>query len=139
MAENTEMEMDPAIAAAMGFSGFGTQPGKKRKFNDDAFVDPEAANGSKTVQSEGIANGPNNLPLGEKTGHEGKTSATASSQSEGAAGETAQPAASTSGTGDDPAQPSLEALSQGVRNGRGDLVYFMPSFVEDPWKDLVRR
>jgi hypothetical protein len=30
----------------------------------------------------------------------------------------------------------LDALRRGVRNERGDLVYFLPSFVEDPWEKL---
>jgi hypothetical protein len=32
--------------------------------------------------------------------------------------------------------PSLEALRRGVKNERGDLVVFMPSFLEDPWTAL---
>ncbi|MCJ1284601.1 hypothetical protein MMC26_003935 [Xylographa opegraphella] len=31
------------------------------------------------------------------------------------------------------------ALRKGVRNEKGDLVYYDASFVEDPWKDLVGR
>ena len=29
-----------------------------------------------------------------------------------------------------------EELKNGVRNESGDMVYFKPSFLEDPWKDL---
>ncbi|KAF2747173.1 hypothetical protein M011DRAFT_477620 [Sporormia fimetaria CBS 119925] len=32
----------------------------------------------------------------------------------------------------------LNALRQGIRNSRGDLAYFLPSFVEDPWEKLER-
>ncbi len=36
-----EMDIDPAIAAAMGFASFGTKPGEKRKYNpSDGYVDP---------------------------------------------------------------------------------------------------
>lgn len=36
-----DFEIDPAIAAAMGFSGFGAQNKQKRKFDpNDGFVDP---------------------------------------------------------------------------------------------------
>lgn len=28
----------------------------------------------------------------------------------------------------------LNALRQGVKNGEGDVAYFLPSFVEDPWE-----
>lgn len=30
----------------------------------------------------------------------------------------------------------LAALRKGVKNERGDTVYFLPSFLEDPWKIL---
>ena len=31
---------------------------------------------------------------------------------------------------------SLQALRRGIRNERGDMAYFLPSFLEDPWKEL---
>lgn len=31
---------------------------------------------------------------------------------------------------------SLQALRRGVVNARGDMAYFLPSFVEDPWEKL---
>lgn len=41
MDDEDGMEIDPAIAAAMGFSGFGTKPGDKRKHNsNEGYVDP---------------------------------------------------------------------------------------------------
>lgn len=30
----------------------------------------------------------------------------------------------------------LAAYRRGVKNERGDMAYFLPSFLEDPWKDL---
>ncbi|KAF2195505.1 hypothetical protein K469DRAFT_699098 [Zopfia rhizophila CBS 207.26] len=33
-------------------------------------------------------------------------------------------------------QAELNALRQGVKSTEGDTVYFLPSFVEDPWKNL---
>jgi hypothetical protein len=35
-----------------------------------------------------------------------------------------------------PAPQELSALRRGVKNARGDMVVFMPSFIEDPWKGL---
>jgi hypothetical protein len=36
-----DMEIDPSIAAAMGFSSFGSKLGEKRKYNsNDGYVDP---------------------------------------------------------------------------------------------------
>lgn len=31
---------------------------------------------------------------------------------------------------------SLQALRRGIRNERGDMAYFLPSFLEDPWEEL---
>ncbi|KAK3080854.1 hypothetical protein LTS18_012503 [Coniosporium uncinatum] len=50
-------DIDPAIAAAMGFSSFGAQTiHKKRKYNDDSVTDVMAKPGAKT--------GANNTELG---------------------------------------------------------------------------
>jgi len=34
---------------------------------------------------------------------------------------------------------NLQALRRGVRNERGDMAYFLPSFLEDPWAKLVAK
>ena len=36
-----------------------------------------------------------------------------------------------------PSHEEMGALRRGVKNTRGDMVYFRPSFIEDPWKELV--
>lgn len=36
-----------------------------------------------------------------------------------------------------PDQQELFALRRGVKNARGDMAYFLPSFIEDPWSSLV--
>ncbi|KAF2108712.1 hypothetical protein BDV96DRAFT_652650 [Lophiotrema nucula] len=36
-------------------------------------------------------------------------------------------------------QAELAALRRGVRNEEGDMVYFQPSFVEDPWEKLEQQ
>lgn len=61
-----EEEEAAAMAAMMGFSGFGSQklPAKKRKFTTDAFVDgqePELDKGGK----KGQGSGGNTMPLGK--------------------------------------------------------------------------
>ena len=41
MEAGEDIDIDPAIAAAMGFASFGTKPGEKRKYNsNDGYVDP---------------------------------------------------------------------------------------------------
>jgi hypothetical protein len=34
---------------------------------------------------------------------------------------------------------SSQALRRGIRNERGDMAYFLPSFLEDPWAKLVAK
>ncbi|KAK1082515.1 hypothetical protein LTR33_003867 [Friedmanniomyces endolithicus] len=130
MADDEDFEVDPAIVEAMGFSGFGVQPGKKRKYDaNDTFVDPELAKDS---------NGANSLPLGlrkKESAASGLPMKPAMNEASGAGivNETpAGPLERSLGSG----QSDLQALRAGVKNERGDMVYFKPSFLEDPWKDL---
>ena len=51
MNDAEDMEIDPAMAAAMGFSSFGTKPGAKRKYHsNDGFVDPAVSSQTKSVE-----------------------------------------------------------------------------------------
>lgn len=134
-----DFEIDPAIAAAMGFSGFGTAPNKKRKYNNDGFVDPSIAKGPQGTSA-------NNLPIGERKVTKA-VEGVASSSAAAAAPETqgvpirSEPshqqaqASAAHETGPD-GRPTLQALRNGVRNERGDLAIFLPSFIEDPWAGL---
>lgn len=122
-----DSEIDPAIAEAMGFSGFGTQAGKKRKFDmNDGVADVN----NTTDKAKG--QGANALPLGMKkmTSDQQGSEALPSNISR-------TPAKVATSTADDSTNgPSLQDLRNGVRNANGDMVYFLPSFIEDPWKDL---
>lgn len=130
MDDADDMEIDPALAAAMGFSGFGTQPNnKKRKFNtNEGFVDPEIGNATLKGKGKG-ATGANNVPVGKPKPRD----ATSVVEEPDVKAAFAAPNASASTTGE---KPSLEALRHGVVDGRGDMAYFLPSFLEDPWKGL---
>jgi hypothetical protein len=58
---DTEMEIDPEIAAMMGFGSFGG--GKKRKFGaDDAFTD---ASSGKTQEPHQVVSNANAVPVAE--------------------------------------------------------------------------
>ncbi|TKA83700.1 hypothetical protein B0A55_00281 [Friedmanniomyces simplex] len=122
MSDDEDFGFNPAIAGAMGFSGFGVQPGKKRKYDaNDAFIDSGAATDTNTARAKTAGQGANSLPLGlRKTGPatEGASTKQAGHKPLG------------------PGQSDLLALRSGVKNERGDMVYFKPSFLEDPWKDL---
>ncbi|KAK4613812.1 hypothetical protein CLAFUW4_09026 [Fulvia fulva] len=123
-----DFEVDPAIAAAMGFAGFGTQPSKKRKFNkDDGFVDPEG-NAASTPQGTSA----NRLPLGEPKAMRtvGQPEMAPAIANDDASSSQAEEHNGNSGP------PSLEALRHGVKNERGDTAYFLPGFIEDPWAGL---
>lgn len=58
-------DIDPEIAAAMGFDSFGGKPSKRRKFNHDAAViDGQDSSDQHNAQS---GSGANNMPLGVRT------------------------------------------------------------------------
>ncbi|KAI7467140.1 hypothetical protein KC351_g14164 [Hortaea werneckii] len=132
MADQDDFEIDPAIAEAMGFSGFGTQPGgKKRKFDGgDAFVDPTIKKQTEAPTSSvptGSGKGANNTPLGQRPALSGVGNVASTSEShaiQGAVG------------GETSGRPDLQALRHGIKNDRGDMAYFLTSFIEDPWKGL---
>jgi hypothetical protein len=127
MADDSGMDIDPAIAAAMGFSGFGTQKtGKKRKFENETFVDPSIGQSAK-------GEGANAMPLGER---HARSSGEAIATKDGSGHDEPQQAQHAGGESRGQRLDDLEALRHGVKNARGDTVYFLPSFIEDPWKDL---
>lgn len=155
MEPKSDFEVDPALAAAMGFAGFGTQPSNlphKRKFaSHDAFVDPHI------TAAASFGTGANILPTRDlktvrivpEAGRqaEGSSLAASRAQSDGGGGEGGeggvvyaqqqqqqQPVICSGPQKDD--CPSLELLRYGVRNTKGDMVYFLPSFLEDPWAGL---
>jgi hypothetical protein len=64
-----DMDIDPAIAAAMGFASFGTKPGDKRKYNSkDGYVDPAISSQvSNTQTSSSHAENAVKVPLDPPT------------------------------------------------------------------------
>jgi len=127
------MEIDPAIAAAMGFSGFG-QTGKKRKYNgNDAFVDNQQMPGSTNTKA--AATGSNQVEVAERTVKHANTQSAHSGDNAGADA-SATPAAQPEQGGE---KSRLELLRHGIRNEQGDTAYFLSSFIEDPWKDCKVR
>lgn len=125
MDPNDDFDIDPAIAAAMGFSGFGKTPAnKKRKYDNDGFVDPSIAKGPQGTSA-------NNLPIGER-----KTTKTTETVAQVPFRPEPQQSGSKSHETGSDGEPTLQALRNGVRNERGDLAIFLPSFIEDPWAGL---
>ncbi|RMY04635.1 hypothetical protein D0867_10290 [Hortaea werneckii] len=132
MVDQDDFEIDPAIAEAMGFSGFGTQPGgKKRKFDGgDAFADPTIKKQTEAQSSSGLAGsarGANNTPLGQRSALSGLKNVAPTSEAH---------ANRSPLRGEASGQQDLQALRSGVKNERGDTAHFLPSFIEDPWKGL---
>lgn len=146
-----DFEIDPEIAAAMGFTSFGS---KRRKHHAPREDDAATDNTSKAPASTGA----NNMPLGTRSTtsdnqEERGVADTDEHQERGIAGTGAGQAAvgqepgevvdagGAQGKGDQwtpgfPSREELAALRRGVRNARGDMVVFMPSFVGDPWEGL---
>jgi len=152
--DDDDFSPDPELAAALGFSSFGAQPStKRRKYNTyDAVVDIDVPHGSAA----------NSLPLGQRppksnvnvnnaTQDPSPPSKEAGEKRENALeaadGATVLPATNpeTSSMSQDwhvqtsgPrnfSQSELHALREGVRLPGGTLTYFLPSFIEDPWKE----
>lgn len=139
MSVDDDLQIDPAIAEAMGFSGFGGQFSKKRKHDmNDTFVDPDLTSKTKTVKGRSAGKGANTLPLGSrKPGNvEPGTSIKHDEGDASGAGTVHGTLTEASGVGSDSGKADLHALRNGVVNERGDMVYFKPSFLEDPWKGL---
>jgi hypothetical protein len=149
-----DADIDPALAAAMGFSSFGAAPNKRRKVaNDgDGYIDPDISKSAST-SSKPPGTGANSVMPGARRpapvkqvptntmprpvpaallGAEAGGAQTHVSQTH--VSQASTNAVATGSTGSD--SPSLEALRHGVRNAQGDMVFFKHSFLEDPWKDL---
>jgi hypothetical protein len=142
-----DFEIDPAMAEAMGFSSFGSKRRKHAARADDAFIDDSG------TQIPAIT-GANDIPLGarvvasattQQVQEQGNTENNAASTVTMEDTQKEQPRATEARTEEVqtdnwtsgfPAPPELSALRRGVKNARGDMVVFMPSFIEDPWKGL---
>lgn len=163
MSDHEEVEVDPDMAAmGFNFSSFGAAPStKRRKYNhNDAVVD--VANNASTTPNPTIR-GSNALPLGQKRDRKDVASASevgggpveAVVEANENAAEAADVAGAraplpshhnaasasilqnwdvaTQGTRQYSAA-ELAALREGVTTANGHVAYFLPSFVEDPWK-----
>lgn len=133
MEENDGFDIDPAIAASMGFSSFGHQ-GKKRKYDaDDAFVDPAAS----LSLEQGKSNAPDPAHRGLSKDSEPQNVAPATNAVEVPVTSTApragEPASGYAAPSGYVSKYTLEELRLGVKNDKGDLVYFQPCFIENPW------
>ncbi|KAF2487275.1 hypothetical protein BDY17DRAFT_7763 [Neohortaea acidophila] len=131
MDDSDDFEIDPAMAEAMGFTKFG---GQKRKYRDDAVVDSPSNANFTPKKATGSAIPDHSKPVSAVTAtpSHGEKAAV---QSDGRNTVPVDNTAIASGVdGDD--EKSLQALRQGVRNANGDMVYFLPSFLEDPWRRL---
>lgn len=202
MDSDSDPDIDPEMAAAMGFTSFGAKPTKRRKVTHNTSVIEDQEGELVTVASSGA----NSAPLGvrsrltrlEEGGEDqgvdaneahmdiageqmdmrkgpekgkgrpkegapmgladyiswGNSVAAPSSQQAQAQ---SQPTGSVpthqnrmpatahlnGGNGASswpqgvPSREELGSLRRGVQNARGDMAYFLPSFIEDPWKGLM--
>ncbi|KAI4812185.1 hypothetical protein E4T44_10862 [Aureobasidium sp. EXF-8845] len=142
-----DLEIDPAIAEAMGFTSFGSKRRKHTARADDAFVDESGTQIPASTGANDIPLGARPIPnvMSEKVQEQGITEDTAASTATMEDIQKEQPrptdarveeVQADNWTPGFPAPQELSALRRGVKNARGDMVVFMPSFVEDPWKAL---
>ncbi|KAI5253733.1 hypothetical protein E4T42_02691 [Aureobasidium subglaciale] len=141
-----DFEMDPAMAEAMGFTSFGSKRRKHTARADEAFVDDS---GNQIPASTGA----NDIPLGTRPAASDVMERAQEQEisKEIPMTEVARPEhrrametleAIEEVQADDwtpgfPSSQELAALRRGIKNARGDMVVFMPSFIEDPWKGLA--
>lgn len=150
-AAEDEFEIDPGLAASMGFSSFGNSS-KKRKYNDEAVTDITPAHGKvKQPQGASSGRGANITPLGNRKGPAApgqeqepneKLEFKARSAPIVSHGETKLGDAATSSHDRElPTQgtPEFGAYRNGVRQPNGDIAYFLPSFIEDPWAHFKKK
>ena len=135
MDDTGDMEIDPAIAEAMGFSAFGSgKKGNAKRKADHGFVDP-AISANNEIQRE-----QSNKKFAEARKLEKEHLVTDEAPT-GAASSTnvarTNDGSEAKGEGDEDSH--LRDLRNGVRNEEGHLAIFLPSFLEDPWKDLRSR
>ena len=141
MADPENFEVDPAIAEAMGFSGFGMQ-NRKRKFDtSDAYVaPPKQSKESQYNQNGETERSVPSADVGETTQEEqSRPVADGDGMNQHVTGDPMQDSTFSSIGNDTVKESRLEALRHGIRNENGDMVYFLPSFIEDPWKNLRPR
>ena len=168
MSDNEEIEVDPDMAAmGFNFSSFGAAPSaKKRKYNhNDAVVD--VPSNAPSIPNPSIR-GSNALPLGQRRERKDSAPVSGSGgdsvEAIVEASENASEAADVAGARA-PLPPhhsaatasilkewdvatqgarqysaaELAALREGVVTANGHIAYFLPSFVEDPWKKVESR
>lgn len=143
-------DADEDMMAAMGFSAFGMQ-GQKRKFgaHDDAFIGSSIKSSGETKSEQPAAAITSLEPALEAKvadGGDGGSGGPAVLTRDFAVAEISSKPGTDPSIGREKADggisqtsgPTLEALRHGVRNENGDTVFFLPSFIDDPWKHLKR-
>jgi hypothetical protein len=141
MDSEEQQEMDSKLGDVMGFTNFGAQPDtKKRKTSHDSPVTTTAS--STQYPSLPINyNDMHNQPLTHNPIHPPAPAAAAAGTS--ASPSTEQPKnAFPTGVPMDIfyklTWKELEAYRKGVKKENGDLAWFLPSFIEDPWAKLEK-
>lgn len=148
-------EIDPSLAASMGFSSFGHST-KKRKHNSDNAVTDASPLPGKVERPQGVSSGrgANITPLGNRRGLSAPGQEPDSNGKREfslphgvpppiiAQGQTVLEDTATSRHDQKPTTqgtPELGAYRNGVRRPNGDIAYFLPSFIEDPWAQFKKK
>ena len=129
--------MDAQMREMMGFSNFATKPdAKKRKTSEDTAV---AATSSNSIP---LGEGAYSRPLTHNTGYQSRNfaapAAATSASPTGDSAKSAFPSGVPVEIFDKLTWKELEAYRKGVKNKNGDVAYFLPSFIEDPWAKLEK-
>jgi hypothetical protein len=136
-------EIDARLGDMMGFTTFGMQPeAKKRKTSDDNPVTATGSN-AQPIGSRSNQNGMHQHPLTHNPAQQ-PPQVTAEIMSSVASPSAEQQPKNAFPTGvpmeifDKLTWKELEAYRKGVKKDNGDLAWFLPSFIEDPWAKLEK-
>lgn len=148
-ADDADPALNAELLATMGFASFGSMRPKRKRGSDDT-----------RPAKHGGGQGANALPLGQRKEaresarggaeagrREGVGEGEVTSRGDEAAAVATEQHSAQGYRGADAemvevgvtriARGELRALAQGVTTANGDVAYFLPSFIEDPWARLA--
>ena len=131
--------MEAQMREMMGFSNFATKPdAKKRKTAEDGAVAATSSN-SIPLGGGGLPSRPLATQGGSSAPHRNDEHVAATSASPTADhAKNAFPSGVPVEIFDKLTWKELEAYRKGIKDKNGDLAYFLPSFIEDPWTKLEK-
>jgi hypothetical protein len=139
MEDFEDPDVEAQMAQMMGFSTFGTKPdAKKQKTAQDTSVAATSSNAVPLGQNGMQRRTLTHIPVHTKQEPGITAAADASTSPTTEHSKSAFPTGVPMEIFDKLTWTELEAYRKGVKQGNGDLAWFLPSFIEDPWAKLEK-